>query len=163
MQNVRLQGRYNSHRMLMDAGIASNERFEARLRPVTLLIAGCLFGTLIWLISIFEGDFRLLFAFAFALALSYGAYRFYRERRIISAGAIAMATVTERLQTSDSDGGYNYECQYLFSTSNGDAYSGRCESTVRDFPERGYRIEVIYNRQNPGDNFPREMFWFYSI
>ncbi|HEX3091086.1 MAG TPA: DUF3592 domain-containing protein [Candidatus Angelobacter sp.] len=148
--------------MVSDTGMIETERFEARLRPIPLLIAAGACALFIWLVCSQEGDFRLMFALGFALALAYGTYRFYRERRIVREGGTAMAIVTEYRQVPSSDGSSDRECKYRFTAANGLEYVGGCESTIRDFPEEGCQMAIVYNQQNPDDNFPREMFWFYD-
>ena len=149
--------------MAPDTGMIKTERFEARLRPIPLLIAAGACALLVWLVCSQEGDVQLLFALGFALALAYGTYRFYRERRIVREVGAAMAIVTEYREVSSSEGGSHRECKYRFTAADGFEYVGGCESTLRDFPEEGCQIAIVYNQQNPGDNFPREMFWFYDI
>jgi hypothetical protein len=139
------------------------ERFEARLRPIPLLIVAGVYALGVWLVCSQEGDFRLLFALGFALALAYGTYRFYRERRIVREGRTAMAIVTECREVPSSEGGSDRECKYRFTAADGFEYVGGCESTIRDFPEEGCPMAIVYNQQRPSDNFPREMFWFYDI
>jgi len=148
--------------MAPDTEMIKTERFEARLRPIPLLIVAGACALFIWLVCSLEGDFRLLVALGFVLALAYGTYRFYRERRIVREGATAMAIVTEYRQVPSSDGGSDRTCKYRFTAYDGFEYVGGCESTIRDFPEEGYQLAIVYNQQNPGDNFPREMFWFYD-
>ena len=149
--------------MVPDTGMIKTECFEARLRPIPVLIATGACALLVWLVCSQEGDLQLFFGIGFALALSYGLYRFYREKRIVSQGNLVMATVTEYRQMPSSDGGSDRECKYRFTAADGREYIGQCESTIKDFPEEGYKIPIIYNRQNPGDNFPRDMFWFYKV
>ena len=139
------------------------EHFEARLRPISLLIAAGACALLIWLVCSQEGDFRLVFALGFALALAYGTYRFYRERRIVRDGRTALAIVTEYRKEPSSDGSSDRKCKYRFTAFDGFEYVGDCESTIRDFPEEGCQMAIVYNQQDPSDNFPREMFWFYHI
>jgi hypothetical protein len=149
--------------MVPNTEIIKTERFEARLRPIRLLIAVGVCALFVWLVFSQEGDFRLMFALGFALALVYGTYRFYRERRIVREGRTALAIVTEYREVPSSDGGSDRECKYRFTAADGFEYVGDCESTIRDFPEEGCHIPIVYNQQNPSDNFPREMFWFYDI
>jgi uncharacterized protein DUF3592 len=149
--------------MAPDTGMIQTERFEARLRLIPLLIVAGACALFIWLVCSLEGDFRLLVALGFVLAMAYGTYRFYRERRIVREGATAMAIVTEYRQVPSSDGGSDRTCKYRFTAYDGFEYVGGCESTIRDFPEEGYQLAIVYNQQNPADNFPREMFWFYGF
>jgi hypothetical protein len=149
--------------MVLDTERIRTERFQARLRPISLLIAAGACALLIWVMCSQEGDSRLLFALGLVLALTYGTYRFYRERRIVRQGGTVMAIVTEYREVPNPDGGSDRECKYRFTAADGAEYVGGCESTIRDFPEAGCRIAIVYNQQNPGDNFPREMFWFYDI
>lgn len=149
--------------MARETEMIETERFEARLRPIPLMIAAGACALFVWLVYSQEGDVRLLFALGFSLALAYGTYRFYRERRIVREGRAALAIVTEYREVPSSDGGSDRECKYRFTAADGFEYVGGCESTIRDFPEAGYQIAIVYNQQNPSDNFPREMFWFYDI
>jgi hypothetical protein len=149
--------------MSQDAKMMKGERFEARLRPILFPIAASSCVVLFWIVYIQKGVLQLLFGIGLALAFTYCAYRFWRETKIVSQGKTVMATVTEYRQIPNSDGGSDRECKYRFTAADGREYVGHCESTIRDFPEEGYLIPIVYNRQNPYDNFPREMFWFYQV
>jgi hypothetical protein len=148
--------------MSQDASMSSNERIEAHLRPILFPIAAASCVIFFWIIFTQEGNFRLALVFGAAIVLAYGAYRFYREKRIVRNGRKIMALVTECSETPGSEGGSDYECKYRF-TADGREYAGHCKSSTKDFPEEGCLIAIIYNEQDPGDNFPREMFWFYNI
>jgi hypothetical protein len=149
--------------MSQDASMPSNERIEAHLRPILFPIAAASCVIFFWIAFTQEGDFRLALVLGAAIALTYCAYRFYREKRIVRDGRRVMALVTEYIQVPNSDGGSDRECKYRFTAADGREYVGHCESTGKDFPEEGCLIAIIYNQHDPSDNFPREMVWFYDI
>jgi hypothetical protein len=148
--------------MSQDASMPGNERIEARLRPILFPIAAASCVIFFWIAFTQVGNFRLALVLGAAIALTYAAYRFYREKRIVQNGRTIMALVTEYSEVPGSEGGVDRKCKYRF-TADDREYDGHCESTIKDFPEEGYLIAVIYNQQDPSDNFPREMFWFYDV
>src|SRR6476646_8463810 len=100
--------------MLPDTGMIQIERFEARLRPIPLLIAAGACALFIWLVCSQEGNFRLMFALGFALALAYRVYQFHRQRRIVCQRRRAIATLREYRRVPSSDGRSDRECKYRF-------------------------------------------------
>lgn len=141
----------------------SNERIEARLRPILFPVAAASCVIFFWIVFTQEGNFRLALVLGAAIVLIYGAYRFYRENRIVRDGRTIMALVTEYSEVPSSDGGSDRKCKYRFTAADGREYAGHCESTIKDFPEEGHLIAIIYNEQDPSDNFPCGMFWFYDV
>ena len=67
------------------------------------------------------------------------------------------------LKEPASDGGPYWEAKYEFVTPEGKVYLGHSGSTGKEMPEKGDSIEIIYDKQTPDSNLPRDLFLFYTF
>lgn len=137
--------------------------FKARLHAVhiTAVLVGT--GFLLFL-ALFEKDestyiYMLMFAVAFGCSL----FLFLRERSIVHALMPATGAVIYFQRTRSSDGGYDYRVRYRFRTQNGATYEGDSGTTMKELPTEGEAIEILYSRENPSENRPLTIFWFYRF
>ena len=133
------------------------------LRSTALIVVAAVCGIFVLMLASQQGQVRLFCALAFAATVAYGLRRFLKERTIVLHRAVSLGRVIESRKLRTSDGGYNYEAKYEFTVLDGTAYLGNSGLTIRELPTEGSEIMVLYNPENPAQNLPQDLFWFYKF
>jgi hypothetical protein len=131
------------------------------LRGVALLAVAGVFSVFGYIAGTASNRGKVLATLGFVVVGVWGWTRFSKERAILRRCASATGTVTEFSKDSGSEGGASYEIEYQFAAADGASYDNSSRSN-RELPEQGNLIEILYDRENPAKNMPRELFWFYD-
>jgi len=84
-----------------------------------------------------------------------------KERSLIKARNVAIATVTSWKESGD-DSGNKCEVKYEFLAADGKVYPGTGGST-RNLPKEGGCIPVFYRSENPNENAALACLYFYKF
>lgn len=84
-----------------------------------------------------------------------------KEKQLIAARTVAIATITS-WKKSDDDSGNKTEVTYQFLAADGQVYSGTGGST-RNFPKEGGCIPVLYRAEDPKENTAMAALYFYRF
>jgi hypothetical protein len=142
--------------------VTSLETLKPRLRLIPMLVTSVSGAAFLWILVSQRGETRTILVAGLMIIMIWGALRFYKEKSILQNMASAIGEVIEQRKESSSDGGYDYEARYQFTAADGIIYVGNSGGTIKELPKQGGRIFIFYNKKNPRQNLPRELFWFYK-
>ncbi len=92
----------------------------------------------------------------------FAAFRFARERSILSDLGKAVGKVTEYNEVRGNSGKF-VRVKYTFLSENHEAYLGRASFSLEAAPTQGQYLSILYNRNNPNTNLELSSFWFYDF
>jgi hypothetical protein len=143
--------------------VTSLEVLKPRLRVLPILLASASVSVFAWIVVTQRGTTRTICIIGFVTIVILGTVRFYKEQSIVQNLGSSIGLVVERRKTPSSDGGGDYEATYEFTDADGKAYVGKSGGTIKELPETGSPIQILYAKGSPTQNLPRELFWFYKI
>lgn len=143
--------------------VTSKETIKPCLRgmPMLIVVGSC--AVFVWIVMSQRAELRLIFVAGFVILAIWGLARFSKEHAIVSNIASSIGTVVELDKERSSDGGYNYAAKYQFTADDGNVYFANSGGTIKEIPGEGSPIQIMYNKNDPKRNLPRELFWFYRI
>ena len=136
------------------------------IRAIVLQVAALFLAFILFLVVVAPNQEKGLPFIGLGVVILWHAKGFLKEHAIALHCARAIGTVTEYtrdipLYRARGSPGLVYKVRYRFATGDGTIYHGGIR-TRKEQPLQGEEIEIAYNRENPADNMPRNLFFYYE-
>ena len=131
------------------------------IRAIVLQAAVLFLALILFLVIVAPNQGKGLPFILLGLVILRCANRFLKEHAIALHCAVAMGTVTEYTRDSFTSRSHDpYKIRYRFAAADGIIYHGGFRG--KEPPLEGDKIEIAYNREDPTNNRPRNLFFYYQ-